>query len=354
MSRMKAGERVNWIDATRGAAVIAVVAYHVDTGMRGSGVALPDYLATWLAAADLVRMPLLVFLAGFAIRLSSSPARGEFVLRRMSRIAWPFVIWAFAYNLLWHLFPTARNDRDLAELLLSPLFPQSHLWFLQALILYTATIPVLLRCRASLVLPVAIALALSVGVSGAQLQDEVFVRTLVPHRALYVWFVLGFLLAGWLPGAIAGSHLPVRAGLGLAAMLVFGLVAPALADTRYLPQSMPVSALGIAGVILLASCLNPSRLLHKGMAGFGTVSLEIYVLHILVIAALRPVLIRSGLAEGAGLYLACVVLAVALSFGAAVLVRRSPARLLFTPPRLSGLAGPRRGQGPGLAGLRAS
>jgi fucose 4-O-acetylase-like acetyltransferase len=305
---MKTSDRLTWIDAARGAAILVVIAYHVDVGMRASGVALPGYLWDWLAPVDLVRMPLLVFLSGFALHLSRPSGRAEFVLRRLSKIAWPFVIWALAYNLAWHLFPTGRNSRDLAEVVLSPFYPQSHLWFLQALILYTLTILLLIRFRTSLSLLAALAVSLSVGFSEAQLGDDVLMQTFVPHRALYVWFVLGFVLAGSLRSVMGESRPAGRAGLGLAALLLFALIGPSLAETRYLPQSMPISALGVAGVVLLVSCLQPSRLLHKVLTAFGTRSLEIYVLHILIIAALRPMLVRSGL------------------------VRRSPARQLFLAP----------------------
>jgi peptidoglycan/LPS O-acetylase OafA/YrhL len=55
---LKSAERLDWLDATRGLAIVAVIAYHVDLGMVLSHIPMPEYLHGWLAAADLVRMPL--------------------------------------------------------------------------------------------------------------------------------------------------------------------------------------------------------------------------------------------------------------------------------------------------------
>lgn len=141
-------QRINWIDAVRGLAILAVLSYHVDLGMRLSDMHPPEGLRIALATLDLVRMPLLMFIAGLALASFSGPGRSVDMRGRFLKLLLPYLVWSFAYATLWYLFPTDRNHRDLSELALTPLFPASHLWFLQALLIYTLTIPLLRRLSA--------------------------------------------------------------------------------------------------------------------------------------------------------------------------------------------------------------
>lgn len=336
-------ERLDWLDATRGLAIIAVIAYHVDLGMVLSNIPTPEYLHRWLAAADLVRMPLLVFLAGLAIRISRGSDRPGFVRGRALKLAYPFLIWAVAYAAVWHLLPTERNSRELLDVLLAPIWPNSHLWFLQALLFYTLTIPVLARISVLAGLALAAAVSLSVGFSGEQLKDEASLQLFAPHRALYVWFAAGYLSSLPVRAWVASTGWQLRAGLGLAGLTAVALLGPALAHLRYLPQSAPVAALGIAAVVLTVSCIRRGWRMHAFLAVFGVYSLEIYVLHIGVLSVLRQTLNRMAALEGGPLYLSCLVLATALSLAAAVLVQKTPARLLFSNPFLAARGGPGAG-----------
>jgi uncharacterized membrane protein YcfT len=119
---------------------------------------------------------------------------------------------------------------------------------------------------------------------------------------------------------------------------------PGWRHLRYLPQSAPVAALGIAAVVLAVSCIRRGWRIHAFLAVFGVHSLEIYVLHIGILSVLRQTLNRVAALEGGALYLSCLVLATALSLAAAVLVRKSPARLLFSNPFSAARGGPGAGR----------
>jgi hypothetical protein len=209
---------------------------------------------------------------------------------------------------------------------------------LQALLFYTLTLPLLQRCRPVTCLAVAIAVSASVGFSGYQLKEEPSLYSphmiFAPHRALYIWFVLGYLLAEWTKAFLSQSPIRKRAVGGLSFLLLLsgvGAVMSALGDAlivyRYSPRSMAVAACGIAAVLLLCSCLRTGSLFQRIFSVFGTYSLEVYIIHIAVLGFTRRVVLNVT---------CLIILAAIFSLAAAIAIRRSPARFLFTPPAFSG------------------
>jgi surface polysaccharide O-acyltransferase-like enzyme len=329
----KAVKRLTVIDNLRGFSLLMVLAFHADLGMRLSSMPHSGWIAEYLATTELLRMPLLVFIAGFMMRgsLIQNDA-SKWVGSLLSNI-YPFIIWSLAYSLFWYLHPTQINSRTLVDVVLTPLFPNSHLWFLQAIILFKIITIVMARLNMPPIARLALAFGVCATVSRAQLETEVSLELFSPHRDLFLFFMIGTMttkdnLEKFLDG-----------GRKLGKLLPFGLLASWIyvcilfPDSKYLLKSAPLSLVGIA---ILTVCLhNWNKILNKIkiLNWFGKHSLEIYISHIALMSIIRAAMAKIGLVAYPTLFFVMLTIGSAfVSMMGVLAINRIGMRWLFRMP----------------------
>lgn len=325
--------RIAWIDIARGLAIIAVVVFHAALKLRSvEGAGLWEPLVLML---ETFRMPAFFFVSGL---VSAS------VLTRPSRTIWIHRIAFFAYlYVLWAVLQTvilAATNGGLTSkmwLELSGLLVRPHdsLWFLYALVVFTAFV------WAMRTTPAWVPLATSFAVSILFLSNLVLTGpvTFIPMPWMKLgsytfFFVVGVYMRSW----VLDHAARVGALSAVALIGAYVVIAPAwyvtpvrdLAITRGL-----VSVLGVAAGLALAVLLARARG-FRWLEHLGRNTLPIYVLHLLVIVPTVRVLEAAGYMAGRVEALALAPLLAAVSIVVSLAAYRALRRVpgLFTAPWL--------------------
>ena len=149
---MQQAMRNDRIDTVRGIACILLVAYHAIGMDDGSGLRLPE--GSWPHVVNdflsYFRMPLFTFLSGlvYAYRPVSSPNIPKFLEGKVLRLLVPLLFVGLVTAVLRAFVPGVNFKVDLANIGLELLYPNSHLWFIEALFIVFLFVVVLERFAA--------------------------------------------------------------------------------------------------------------------------------------------------------------------------------------------------------------
>ena len=135
MTATLAAQRIEWLDAARGLAIVLVVFGHVLRGLEAAGEAEG---AAWVGAADLAlysfHMPLFFFLAGLNVRAALARGARGFTGDKLWTVVWPYLLWSTVQGSAAALAAGATNgERAWSDLLRIGWAPIGQFWFLYAL-----------------------------------------------------------------------------------------------------------------------------------------------------------------------------------------------------------------------------
>ncbi|EAU45910.1 acyltransferase family protein [Salipiger bermudensis] len=322
--------RVAWLDQAKGVGIVLVVVGHCWLGLAGSGILSdPGTIATVEQLIYTFHMPLFFLLSGYTFEGWARRRRlGEALKSRVLRLLWPLVLWTYVFAGFKIAAGAAANSPvGLEALMVLPLPPQNHLWFLWALfILHALALPVCALPRTPL--PTATWFGLLLAVLALVLFSGIDFGVLFSPAAIHAAvFVLGIWLA----------RLPLpRIGLaaGLAAVALFAAIEMAGLTVPDLPERLgPYLAASIALSLCLCAALAglvpaksaPGRLL----AWLGGLSMPIFLAHTIFSAATRVALQRVS--DDATLHL---VSGTAIGLAGPILLNALLRK--FADPRLAG------------------
>jgi fucose 4-O-acetylase-like acetyltransferase len=277
--------RTDWIDFAKGLGIVLVVYGHTLRGLASADI-IPDGSA--LLASDYViytfHMPLFFFLAGLTAYPSIAKGRGRFLRGKVSTILYPYVLWSLLQGgVEVALSEFTNSPTEASRLLEIPWDPISPFWFLYSLFWIHLIFAALHRTG-----PIRV-LALSA-----------------------VAFVVSWFLAPQIVFDTARGFLYYAAGTALWAHMPEGvrprpgtLVAiTALLAVLFLLSALASLGLGIDDQVAVVPALLGIaftaglglRLAERlpWVVWLGTMSMSIYVMHILATAGLR-ILLSNGL-----------------------------------------------------------
>ncbi|WP_395021351.1 acyltransferase family protein [Dongia sp.] len=318
----------------RGMAEVSVVTFHILQAMNNAGLTPKGLFDFWTPVGDMIRMPLMMFVAGLFVEYSLRKGPKAYFTGKLQRVVWPFLVWAHVYSIYWYIKPSPFDQRTLGEVLMTVITPGSHLWFLQSLFIYYVAVFFLLK-RGIWVTLVVSALVLAV----IPFFEAEEIRRL-SYLFLFFVFGIGFnrilRTRGFPFGPIVGASL-VALAIVLPVMITreFGF-------SKYYLVAIPASIVGVG------ACLAISRLavhipgVNWLLTLFGTFSLEIYSAHVIFSSFTRQVLMKLFhwesfwpiflLCTAAGLFMPIVMALALRRFGLDVvfewpkhLFRREPA-----------------------------
>lgn len=350
-------QRVAWIDAARGYAVVAVILFHVVIWhFRGLEGVAPVGWRLWSLVGALLGgagMPLLLAVSGLVLarRIRTGPFVGG-TLTRVVQVYYLYVVWVVVYAVFYLLVRHPGLPHRLdgpVEVVAQLVAPSTPLWYLFALALYTAVLTLARR-----VPPVAVLTALTLLSTAVHTLDRsgaFWLRIL----ELFVFFALGVYGAGVMRRLADRSSIPVLLGLlvlGLGLSAVRLLLPGWAGAVFFVPSGIAVGAAMVVLFVLLTRW-RPARELGTVL---GRGSLGLYVLHPLWLAGLallalavapRTIGQALGTPTGAVVYpLLVTALIVALSLPLLELVRRARLGWLFAMPASWGRALDRLGPAP--------
>ena len=319
----RATARATDIDIARGLAIILVVAGHALIGVeRATGETPAGRLVLIVIYA--IHMPIFFFLSGLLARSSVTEPLEGFVHRLAVRFAWPYVLWSLILLSFHHGFSDLTNTQPAHFNPIRILWaPPSVMWFLYVL----AASLVVGRCLRALPAEATRFVGGALIVAGSSL--DVW---LLPHlRFMGLFLIATTLDAAEIRAMAASPAARALAALALGTGIIFAaadarvpLVGYPAAQACYLPAS--------AGGILLALAFGRafSRSLPGiALASLGRRTMPIFVMHILILAAIRIVLLRAGIDAPVTLLIVLVPAGTLLPLAAAdIAARLGASRLL--------------------------
>ncbi len=266
--------RTSWVDYAKGIGIVLVVYGHVVGGGVASAMHMPAFFPLSRSIVYLFHMPLFFFLSGMFVEKSlAGTGNGEFLRRKLRRIAYPYVVWSLLQgSAVLLLSRYSALHADITDLLAIGYRPLHHFWFLYVLLLMYAVYAVL-KNMTNLAVPILVVIAavlyytpLATPVAGM----DYFTVNLI-------YFVVGILYRRQgLDVQVAGRAL---LPLGMLAMVIF--VVGNIAPSGIVPERLMaflVSGSGIVFVCVIAKYLAEKELFVV-LRILGYCSMPIYLVH---------------------------------------------------------------------------
>ncbi|WP_423762839.1 acyltransferase family protein [Burkholderia sp. NLJ2] len=294
------------LDVARGAGIILVVYGHVLRGAVSSGLmpaGLPDTGFAWIDYVIYTfHMPLFFFLSGLHVCRSLRSAPHRFIGAKARAIAYPYLLWSVLQGGVQIAMASHGTNHPftLADLLAIGWRPFAQFWFLYALMLCMigvwllaqqvptlAQVPMPPRIRGALIASAVLGLAI-----GAATQWGILSTTLMN----WPFFVAGVVASRALPGWLE-RHSHLVACAATAAVFVSAVaLAHGLGGATSI-WAVPAAFAGIALMLQFAYRYASSPERAGWLAAIGCASMPIYLMHILVMAGVRIVLMRAGISS---------------------------------------------------------
>lgn len=335
-------KRFPWVDAVRGACVLAVVLLHFSLsgfypylwGTRTSDA--------WVVVNDMltaVRMPTLFAVSGFV--LSSRIREGWGASRTRYSVAhsyYLYAVWLVIYTLVAPWFPTGAprltDTSGWTSLAQQLVLPRTMLWFVLGLAFWTAVLATARRIHAWVILAALFGLTMLSFTIEWETQTDFYIRVL--RYGFY--FAVGVYLRPMIERLI-GERMWWSVAASAAAFVGFHLLLP-IENAVWLPIRVvaPLRDLAAVGLSMsiVAAAVTHFGALRKPLTWVGKRTLPIYVLHSLVIWTLIKLpgwgfLMRLPVHKHVAPALWAVIVAL-ICVGVYSMLMRTPARCLFEMP----------------------
>jgi fucose 4-O-acetylase-like acetyltransferase len=304
-----------WINLARGLIIIMVVYRHAFEGLRNSGLDLSPYYYYEILNKLMYtfRMPLFFMISGVLMNLSMKKlGLKDYVTKRAQYILYPYLIWAVIQVSLQNLLPQFVNEKTGWSTYLSIIYNPREIeqfWYLHALFCIMVIYSVL---KVKLKIPPGVHLAIGLVlflISQYTYKQGIILYFLWDVIANYIFFAMGDLVSGFL------LNRENRDKIASKKLLLINLpVFIALHYYYLLNPSVQLSpfflVIALSGIILM---LNVSFMFEDARRlGFlkvlGANSLYIYLMHVMLMAGARVVMIRFLHIENIPFMLASTIL----------------------------------------------
>jgi len=315
------------IDIARGIGIVLVVLGHA---LIGVALALPGHLSlTFLVIVIYaVHMPLFFLISGALVGSFLKRPWAPALKQLFRRLVWPYFLWSFILLLSHFVMSGYTNTKVSAFQPWTILWsPPAVMWFLQTLFFAMLLARLLSWAGRPAILVIGAVLTVAPYVAGS---DFLQIR------------YIGIFLIATLFGRQLGTDLSARTGpvvlslliMLLTALYAFGDVATVASDESAYPAfSLAYIPAIFAGPLLLfafSRYLAQASLTQtpaRGLALVGQYTMPIFVMHILLTAGARIVLMRLGVESPALLVVTGTIAGVFIPFVAA----KAAERLKFSP-----------------------
>jgi fucose 4-O-acetylase-like acetyltransferase len=288
-----------WINLARGIIIIMVVYRHAFEGLRNSGLDLSPYYYYEILNKLMYtfRMPLFFMISGILLNLSLKKlGLKDYLVKRAQYILYPYLVWTIIQVSLQNLLPQFVNEKASWSTYLSIIYNPREIeqfWYLHALFCIMAIYSIVkVKLKVPPYLHLAIGLVLFL-ISQYTYRNGIVLYFLWDIIANYVFFALGDLVSGYLLDKSNRNKIASKAMLLVnlpfcVAMHYYYLVHP---DAHTHPILLVIA---LSGILLM---LNVSFLLEKTrglglLKALGAHSLYIYLMHVMIMAGARVVMIR--------------------------------------------------------------
>lgn len=290
-------QRLSWIDIAKGVGIAFVVLGHAVRGILNADI--PDannILPALDRAIYAFHMPFFFLLSGITFGMRPPRSVSPDLAGRVWRLFFPLVLWTYVFLFFRSLAGDHANAGEgWQDLLILPLPPFAHFWFLWALLVITTVFAVL---RFLLVPGVSEVWFWGLALTAVLLANALI--TVPDHLRLFLQasliyspaFAVGALIGStWVVRAVPSWSYAVAGGLGFVVLLWV-----TLSFDLNIPGHL--SGLVLSMLLILPFMTVSAQYAHlrgaRFLAFLGMISLAIYVMHTIFSAGLRAVLISIG------------------------------------------------------------
>jgi fucose 4-O-acetylase-like acetyltransferase len=301
--------RMAWVDYLRGIAILLVVYRHVLLGLESSHLVIPPSLVTANMIFFSFRMPLFFIISGIFINGSiSRRPLNKLIYTKFENLLYPYLVWSFiqiTVQLAMSAYTnTQRSFKDYSYILYQPR-ALDQFWYLPAL--FNATL-IYLLVKVKLKAPQWSQLLLGLGLYFLAPYVNRF-SMLSDWMEFYIFFALGDAISDLFFHQRSQSFLTKP--LTLLASIPFFVLAQLYYlhyDGKVGPiEFLLIAIIGCFTMFTLAFRLQAWNIL-RFLRVLGFHSLFIYVMHVLVAAFVRAILMRYAGVHDPVLLLACGII----------------------------------------------
>lgn len=290
-------QRLVWIDIAKGVGIIFVVVGHAGRGILNAGVADEGGLLPVIDSAIYAfHMPFFFLLTGITFGLSPPVNIQYDLLRKLWRLFYTLVIWTYAFLAMRALAGSSANvDGSWFDLLVFPLPPFAHFWFLWALLINTAIWTALRLISLPYMSEIHFWIA-AVTISIIVKFAVVLPDQMIPILGSAINYSFAFTIGALIICSPARIIVPSR-NAAFSGIVIF--VVGILAIIFFQPNTYNVTigtflALSLIAPIILISKNYGDTIWGRILAFIGTVSMAIYVMHTMFSASFRILLLELG------------------------------------------------------------
>lgn len=336
-------KRINWVDISKGIAIICVIMGHVATSYHDSRLFLSD-ASVFNFLHQLVysfHMALFMILSGYLYAMSSAHGKNikntkkVKIINKLITYGIPYLVFSVIYIVFKMAMGSVTNHQvGILDLVLIPIYPISFMWFLYALMIMHIIqdllgdlsfrgkiIHVIIAAVCKLIQPILCEHLLNVSFSDTIFSD---------FMAFWIYYVIGCYGLQYFIDCVKDHKLAVM-GLCIAYTFVFNILSfTNIFDMPFVSDFM-VSLTGSLAVIYISMALGKSSILQY----CGKNSLVIYLVHGYVVPAMRLVLTKFNLNYLHGMFpmVICTVVALLASILVYEISRRIHLDFFFFPGR---------------------
>ncbi|MBD8059616.1 acyltransferase family protein [Cellulomonas sp. JH27-2] len=305
--------RLAWVDFAKGVAIVAVVFHHAVqfldrvSPMPGLVLHADQQIATF-------RMPLFFLASGFFAAKTLRSGWSAVLHKRVALFMYIYALWNTIQFVVSSLMPPELEPRaTFGDYLLSFIAPDSVLWFVYALAVYSVV------ARACLSVPPIAQVAAALVVAFLVSSDIVHVEQYAWRLSLmsYVFFIFAVHYRDLVDGLARRATWPVALATCATYTLCVFVVGQVFPDRMPPGLRLSLSVLSLAAGVT-ASVVVVAVPGMRVVAWLGTRTLPVYVAHMLVIQALGLVLWKAGwtaqpVAEAAAVSVALTLTAIVVT-----------------------------------------
>lgn len=338
-----AAQRVAWIDAARGLAIILVAFAHAAGGLiDAAGPGTLAALRYLFLAIYTFHMPLFFFLSGLFVEQRWEKGTAAFLKQLAVTIVYAYFLWSIVqYSLIYALGSIVNHPVDVywETILALPWRTVSQFWFLHALFLIHLLGVVAWRIGGRRAVIAAAIIVKLVAIFVPSLPILSMAAGNAPYYALAV-FLGRERVSQLLDRASASLRLVICGGAAVVLVLLCAnanAIQPYLtvetasssgiAKLAWIPAMLPATLLAASAALLISVQLAQRQgLATRALEYLGTMTMPIFVLHIIFIAGVRIVAVKLFGVGGVAL----LPLLVVVGIGGPLLIRQVTDRLRLT------------------------
>lgn len=316
----KKRERVDWIDSAKGIAILLVVVGHVGGGYTGN-YSVPEYqelidYVVWLIYT--FHMPLFFCLSGYVYRLSNAKVSNHteykgLVIKKAKKLMIPYYICSTVQILIKLPFQGKISSvLSWKDILLLPIHPVDQYWFIYTLFICYVLMAFLewKIVNKKIILCIAFGMWLIMVPITSYAPSTVlwYFYTLARIGESFVFFYLGTMLYDIKYKAVVFQAIPcaliflVLQGMVYFSGIDFGI---GLSFVRFCLAEAAIIAVIYISNIKIVKCA-------KWLGYVGKNSMSIYIVHVVLCAAIRIILYRVGITNFAVHIISGTVLSVVI------------------------------------------